>query len=94
MNEYESIIIVNPKTSEEERNGIVDKIKTCINENSTLKSFDDIGLKKLAYSIKEYKEGYYYVFYFESTEKVIHELERIYRITDEILKFMTIRKDD
>ena len=49
---------------------------------------------KLAYDIKKNKEAYYMVFKFEANPTLIAELERVYRITDEVLKFITTRNID
>ena len=46
------------------------------------------------YEIKKNKEGFYVVFKFEANPEFITELERIYRITDSVMKFITIRKED
>ncbi len=53
-----------------------------------------MGLRKLAYEIGKNKEGYYVVFEFEAKPELIVELERNYRITDEIIKFIVVRKDE
>ena len=53
-----------------------------------------MGIKKLAYEIKKNKEGYYIIFYFEAKADVIFELERNYRINENIIKFITVRNDD
>ena len=55
---------------------------------------DEEGLKTLAYEIKKNKEAHYMLFTFEAEPSSIAELERIYRITDEILKFIVVRKED
>ena len=52
----------------------------------------DMGKRKLAYEIKKNKEAFYVQFNFESKPEAITELERIYRITDDVLKFITIKK--
>ena len=51
-----------------------------------------MGKRKLAYEIKKNKEAFYVQFNFESNPEAITELERVYRITDDILKFITIKK--
>ena len=48
--------------------------------------------RKLAYEINKNKEGYYVVYDFEANPKLIAELERNYRITDEIIKFIVVKK--
>ena len=69
-----------------------DKITGLINENGKVEEVVDMGKRKLAYEIKKNKEAYYMQINFESKPEAITELERIYRITDGILKFITIKK--
>ena len=52
---------------------------------------DELGKRKLAYEVKKFEEGFYVVFYFEANPDLITELERNYRITDEVIKFMTVK---
>ena len=53
-----------------------------------------MGKKRLAYEIKKFKEGTYMLFNFESNPDSIKELERVYRITDDVIKFIVVRKED
>ena len=94
MNKYESIIIVNPKIEEEGLKKLEEKFTGLINENGKVESVENMGKKKLAYDIKKNKEGTYMLFNFEAKPDSIEELERVYRITDEILKFIVVRKED
>ena len=94
MNKYESVIIINPSVEEQ---GIKDLITTyteLINKNGKVENVEELGKKKLAYDVKKNKEGYYVVFTFEATPDSIAEIERNYRITDEIIKFIVVRKDE
>ena len=94
MNKYETVMILNSTISKESRNNAIEKIKNYIQENGEIEKTEDIGKRKLAYEIKKNKEGYYYIIEFMAEPESIVELERIYRITDEILKFIVVRKDD
>ncbi len=94
MNKYESIIIINTNITEENRKKVIDKITDLINQNGKIDEVKKLGKKKLAYKIKNNTEGDYLVFYFESESEFIRELERVYRITDEVLKFIVVRKDE
>lgn len=94
MNQYETIFIMNNQIAKEEQKTVIERITNYIKENGKIVKEDDIGARKLAYEIKKQKEGYYYLVEFEANPSVIDELQRIYRITDAVLKFMTIRKDD
>jgi small subunit ribosomal protein S6 len=90
MNRYESVIIMKPDVEIEVSNRIVATIEGIV-ENLDI---DNIGIKKLAYRIKEYEEGYYMLFTFNCEPNKIEELEGFYRIEDNIIKFITVRIDD
>ena len=92
MNKYESVIIINPNLEAESIKALIEKFSNLINSNGTVNSVGEIGKKKLAYEIKKNKEGYYMVFEFESKPEAIAELERIYRITDDIMKYIIVKK--
>ena len=94
MNEYESVIIIKPNLEEGEIEGIITKISDLINQNGEVTKVEKMGVKTLAYEIKKNKEGYYIIFYFEAKADVIFELERNYRINENIIKFITVRNDD
>ncbi len=94
MNEYESVIIIKPNLDEGEIEGIVTEITDLINQDGEVTKVEKMGIKKLAYEIKKNKEGYYIIFYFEAKADVIFELERNYRINENIIKFITVKKDD
>lgn len=94
MNKYESIIIINPSLEEQGMKEVITKFTNLINDNGKVENVDEIGRKKLAYEIKKQSEGYYVVYTFEANPEFISELERIYRITDNVMKFITVRKED
>lgn len=93
MNKYETIFLMKDNLTEEQKNAVIEKIKSYIAANGTITKIDDLGIKKLAYEIRQYKQAHYYLIEFESEASKIQELERIYRITDEILKFIVTRKE-
>ena len=94
MNKYESVVIINPSVGEEGIKSLVQKFTDLINTDGKLEKADELGRKKLAYEIQKNTEGFYVVFYFEANPSLISELERIYRITDEIIKFMTVKVEE
>lgn len=94
MNEYESVIIIKPNLDEGEIEGIITEITDLINQNGKVIAVDKKGIKKLAYEINKCKEGYFITFDFKADPSIISELERYYRITENIIKFITVRKDD
>lgn len=98
MNRYESVIIVDPKLEDEEFYNLIEDIKKVIISFSDVKESNietqDIGKKKLAYAIRQHETGHYYIIEFSSNPENIRELERIYRIREEIIKFIIVRKDE
>lgn len=94
MNKYESIIIVNPKLNEKQQNEIENKYKKIINKNENVISIENIGKKRLAYEVKKNKEGIYIEINFTSEASFIAELERQYKIDENVIKFIVIRKED
>ena len=93
MNKYESVVIINPNVDEEGMKALISRFSDLINSDGKLEKVDELGKRKLAYDVKKFKEGFYAVFYFEANTSLIAELERNYRITDEIIKFMTVKQD-
>lgn len=95
MNKYESVIIVKPNLSKTELAKVTSKVENKINELSKITDKADYGVKKLAYEIRKNKEGHYLLYQFEvndnNKENATKEIERLYRITDEIIKYMIIK---
>ncbi len=93
MNKYESVIIVNPNVDEDKLKSLENTITELVNKDGKMDKVEELGKKKLAYEVKKNKEGIYVAFYFEGNPTLIAELERNYRIIDEIIKFIDIRVD-
>ncbi len=94
MNKYESIIIIGQNVEEDGIKALISRFTDLINTEGKVSNVNELGMKKLAYEIGKNKEGYYVEFLFEAKPELITELERNYRITDEIVKFIVVRKDE
>jgi small subunit ribosomal protein S6 len=95
LNKYESIYIINPDVDAEGIKGLVEKFNALIeSEGGKVTETNEWGMKKLAYPIKKFTQGYYVLVNFEAKPEFIDELERIYKITDTVIKFITVRKED
>ncbi len=92
MNKYESVIIINPNVSEETIKTLIERFTALINTDGKVEKTEEVGKKRLAYEIAKNKEGYYVIIDFEANPNLIAELERNYRITDEVMKFIVIKK--
>lgn len=92
-NKYETIFVVNSTKTDEEIEAVVEKFKSLIEKKATLESVDVWGKRRLAYEIDDVTEGYYVLVNFEAVPEFPRELERQYRIDENILRSIVIRKE-
>ena len=94
MRKYETVFISHPDLQEPARKDLFEKVKNLVaKENGILVDFDDWGNKKLAYEIRKNTRGHYVCMTFGGSGEAVTEIERIFRLDDSILKFMTTLKD-
>ena len=94
MNKYETIFIVDSELTEEARTPVVERFTNMIASNGQLEAIDEWGVRRLAYPINDKSEGYYVLVTYSAPPDFPSELERVFKISDSILKFLIIRKDD
>lgn len=94
MNNYEAVLIFKPDLSDADRTTLLDRFKENIEEFGEVLEVDDWGKRRLAYEINYIKEGYYYIIDFKAEPDHIREFERRLRLSDFILRYMVIRKED
>src|SRR6266566_2459156 len=95
MRVYEELFIVKPDAPEEEVDAYIGQIKDLItNGNGTIDKADKWGTRKLAYRVQKYKEGIYILLQFSSSPELVKEVERRMRVTDMVIKFITVRIDE
>ena len=93
ISDYETIFILNPNIGDEGIKSNVEKFENLIAENGTVIEKNEWGLKKLAYPIQFLEEGYYVLINFNSEPHFIAELERIFNITDTVLRSIIVKKE-
>lgn len=89
---YESILIVSCKNGEEAIAEVVGKFKKMIEAGATLDSVEEWGKRKLAYMINKESEGYYVLFNFTCDAEFPAELDRVYNITDGVLRSLIVKR--
>ncbi|MCP4692551.1 MAG: 30S ribosomal protein S6, partial [Desulfobacterales bacterium] len=95
MRRYETIVIIDPDLSEEDRKTLLGRIATLISDqDGFLVLEDDWGSRKLAYEIKKRVRGYYVRLDYCGTGALVREMERLFRIDDRILKYMTVQLEE
>ena len=94
MRNYENLVIVKPTLTAEEIQASVKAIEEVITSNGgEIATTDSMGMRKLAYPIDKNERGYYHVIYFTVAPAAIAEIERRFRINEELLRFVTIKYD-
>ncbi len=95
MRKYELGLVVKPDLTDEARVALIAKFQGIIEaQKGSIVKFDDWGKRKLAYEIMKYREGFYSFTTFEGNEDAVNELNRIARISEELLRHLIIRVED
>jgi small subunit ribosomal protein S6 len=86
------MFIVKPTLTEEETQAQIAGVKANIEKNGgEIVSCDDMGTRQLAYEIQKHKRGHYYVIYFKAPSDSIAELERTYKVNEDIIRFIFVK---
>lgn len=94
MRKYENLVIVRPTLTAEEIQESLAKIHEIITSNGgEIATTDDMGIRKLAYPINKQERGFFQVIYYSAQPSAIAEIERRFRINEELLRFVTIKYD-
>ncbi len=91
-NKYEAVLIFSVKDGEEAVAALVEKFKALIEANGTVEGVDEWGKRRLAYLIDDEAEGYYAIYTFEAAPDFPAEFERVAKITEGVLRVMTVKK--
>lgn len=92
MRDYEVTYVLSPNLEEETIAGFIEKFSDIVKSTgSEVAGIDNLGKKKLAYEIKNHKEGYYIVMKFKGVGETVSELGRILKIQDEVLRHIIVK---
>lgn len=95
MRSYEEMFIVRPDITDEELDPFIESLRSVItNAQGTVDNVNKMGVRKLAYRVEKRAEGYYVLIQFKSEPTLVHELERRLRVSDLVMKFLTVRTDE
>ena len=95
MRIYEELFVLRPDVTEEEITPLMDQLTTVItSKGGTIDKTDKWGVRKLAYRVQKRTEGYYILVQFTSGADVPREIERRLRVSDLVMKFITVRIDE
>ncbi len=94
LKSYETLFVVNPDLTEEETKAVVEKFTGLISQHGEIEECNEWGKRKLAYPIDYKTEGYYVLVTFKSQPDFPSELERIFNITDGIIRSIVVSKEE
>ena len=90
---YEALYILDPNLSEEQTAALVARFKGVVENNGTVTEVDEWGKRRLAYPINDLNEGYDVLMTFTAAAAIPQELDRIFRITDGVMRSLIVCKD-
>ena len=93
MNTYESIFILRSTLNDEDVQKIISKIEGVVKQGGELIATENWGKKRLAYEVMKEKKGIYVLLRFCAKGDLVSEIERNYRIDDNVIKFLTVKLD-
>lgn len=94
MKVYETIFVLNPELDKDRVKAAIEKIKSVIEKKGEIESIEEWGKKRLAYMIaKKFTEGYYVLVNFKAENEVLAELEHTYKISEEYIRHIVVKKE-
>ena len=92
---YELMFIVRPDMAEEDLDKLISTLETAVSSSGgTMKSVEKMGKRRLAYTVRRFHDGVYILLTVEGSGGLVHELERRLRVTEPVLKFISVRIDE
>jgi small subunit ribosomal protein S6 len=92
---YEVMFIVRPDVEDADLDKLIAGFEqTIVNGGGTLRSTEKLGRRKLAYTVRKFNDGNYVLLTIDADGKLVHELERRMRVSEPVIKFITVRMDE
>jgi len=95
LREYETTFIVQPEISDEGREALCQKLDAALEKQGSVRlMLDDVGKRKLAYEIQKFQKGHYLTLNYLDDGRAVKELERLLRLEESVLRFLTVQVAD
>jgi small subunit ribosomal protein S6 len=92
---YELMFIVRPDMAEEDQDKLISTLETAVTSSGgAVKSTEKMGKRRLAYMVRRFHDGLFILLTFEGSGGLVHELERRLRVTEPVIKFLSVRIDE
>jgi small subunit ribosomal protein S6 len=94
MAKYEVMFIIRTDAPEDETEKVISQLEGfAVSAGAKMEKIEKLGRRKLAYRVRRFREGFYVLFLFEAEPHAVSELERRMKVTDSVIKFLTVRVD-
>ncbi|WP_181350750.1 30S ribosomal protein S6 [Thalassobacillus sp. CUG 92003] len=95
MRNYEIMYIIRPDIEEEAKTAVVERFNSVLTNNGAeVTNVEEVGKRRLAYEINDYRDGIYYTIKFKGDSNAINEFDRQAKFTDDIIRHMAVNEDD
>ncbi|MBP1153272.1 MULTISPECIES: 30S ribosomal protein S6 [unclassified Paenibacillus] len=91
MRKYEVMYIIRPDLEQEAVQATVEKFQNIINNGGEITKHDLMGKRRLAYEINKHRDGHFVLVHFNANNEVISELDRVMKISDEIIRYLIVK---
>jgi small subunit ribosomal protein S6 len=92
---YEVMFIIRPDLQEEDLDKLISNLESqAANAGATVKNVERMGKRRLAYLVRKFMDGFYVLLTVEADGKAIHEIERRLRVSEPVIKFLSVRVDE
>ena len=92
---YELMFIVRPDMTEEDQDKLISTLETAVTSSGgQVKNMEKMGKRRLAYMVRRFHDGLFLLLTFEGSGGLVHELERRLRVTEPVIKFLSVRIDE
>jgi small subunit ribosomal protein S6 len=92
---YELMFIVRPDMTEEDQDKLISTLESAVTSSAgQVKNVERMGKRRLAYKVRKFQDGIYILLTVEGSGGLIHELERRLRVSEPVIKFLTVRIDE
>lgn len=95
MRKYEIMYIIRPDMEEDAQKALIERFNGILTDNGAeIEKVKEVGKKRLAYEINDYRDGYYVIVNFSGDEKSVNEFDRLAKFSEDIIRHIAVRDDE
>ncbi|WP_202081554.1 30S ribosomal protein S6 [Caldalkalibacillus salinus] len=95
MRKYEVMYIVRPDLEEDATKATIERFQSVVTDNGgEVEKVEEMGRRRLAYEIDDYREGYYVLMYIQAGPEAVSELERLFNISEDVIRHIAVKEDE